>query len=62
MMTRSTTAQKIDQIDAEMQDIMVELESLISEKYEKMDSSQKAANTEAFLEFFDRIMDQINKK
>ena len=62
MMTRSATAQKIDQIDAEMQDIMVELESLISEKYEKMDSSQKAANTEAFLEFFDRIMDQINKK
>lgn len=57
-----TTAQKIDQIDAEMQDIMIELESLISEKYERMDYEQKSANTEAFLQFFDRVMGQINKK
>ncbi|WP_295052272.1 hypothetical protein [Sulfuricurvum sp.] len=58
----NATAEKIDQIDAEMQEIMIELESLISEKYEKMDCEQKSANTAAFLEFFDRIMGQINKK
>jgi len=61
MNKQCTTAQKIDQIDAEMQEIMVELESLISEKYEKMDHEQKAVNTEAFLQFFDRVMGQIDK-
>lgn len=50
----------IDQIDTEIQDIMSELESLISKKYEKMDYEQKAANTEAFLQFFDRFMAQIS--
>ncbi|ADR33731.1 hypothetical protein Sulku_1068 [Sulfuricurvum kujiense DSM 16994] len=48
----------IDQIDTEIQDIMSELESLISEKYEKMDYEQKVVNTEAFLQFFDRFMEQ----
>jgi len=49
----------IDHIDTEIQDIMSELESLISKKYEKMDHEQKMANTEAFLQFFDRFMDQF---
>lgn len=62
MNMKCTTTQKIDQIDAEMQEIMVELESLISEKYERMDHEQKSANTEAFLQFFDRVMVQINKE
>lgn len=62
MSKQITTAKKIDQIDAEMQEIMIELESLISEKYEKMDSEQKLANTASFLQFFDRVMGQINKK
>ncbi|MDP3292422.1 MAG: hypothetical protein Q8M43_10370 [Sulfuricurvum sp.] len=57
-----TTAQKIDQIDAEMQEIMVELENLISQKYEQMDYEQKSINTEAFLQFFDRVMAQISKE
>jgi ElaB/YqjD/DUF883 family membrane-anchored ribosome-binding protein len=56
------SVQIIDQIDAEMQEIMVELEHLISQKYEQMDNEQKAVNTEAFLQFFDRVMGQISKK
>lgn len=58
----NTKKQKINPIDAEMQEIMNELETLISEKYEKMDHEQQKANTELFLEFFDRIMGQINSK
>lgn len=54
--------QNTDLIDAEMQEIIIELESLISEKFEKMDSNQKVANTEAFLNFFDQCMDQIAVK
>jgi hypothetical protein len=55
------TVEKIDQIDAEMQEIMVELENLISQKYDRMDHEQKSINTEAFLQFFDRVMAQIGK-
>jgi ElaB/YqjD/DUF883 family membrane-anchored ribosome-binding protein len=56
------SVQIIDQIDAEMQEIMVELENLISQKYDRMDHEQKSINTEAFLQFFDRVMVQIGKK
>ncbi len=59
MNRQRTNSLNIDQIDTEIQDIMSELESLISKKYEKMDYEQKAANTEAFLKFFDRCMEQI---
>lgn len=54
--------ENMNQIDIEMQEIMNELENLISEKYEKMDHEQQKANTELFLEFFDRVMGQINQK
>lgn len=57
-----TGAHKMNPIDIEMQEIMSELENLISEKYEKMDEEQKSANTIAFLQFFDRIMVQIDQK
>jgi len=60
MNRQRTNSLNIDQIDTEIQDIMRELESLISKKYEKMDYEQKAANTEAFLKFFDRFMEQIS--
>lgn len=59
MNRQRTNSLNIDQIDTEIQDIMSELESLISKKYEKMDYEQKAVNTEAFLKFFDRCMEQI---
>lgn len=62
MSKQCSTAEKIDQIDAEMQEIMVELEHLISQKYEQMDHEQKMVNTEAFLQFFDRVMGQISKE
>lgn len=62
MNTKKINTPTNDQIDLEMQEIMTELESLISEKYEKMDEEQKSANTIAFLQFFDRIMVQIDKK
>ena len=62
MSKQCSTAEKIDQIDAEMQEIMAELENLISEKYDRMDHEQKTANTEAFLQFFDRVMAQISKE
>jgi len=57
-----TPAKKIDKIDAEMQDILLEAESLIAEKYEKIDYAQKLTNTDSFLRYFDRIMKQITKK
>lgn len=57
----STPAKKINKIDAEMQEIIFEAESLIAEKYEKIDYAQKLTNTVSFLHFFDRIMKQISK-
>lgn len=57
-MNQQQNSRNIDQIDTEIQDMMSELESLISKKYEKMDYEQKAANTEAFLQFFDRFIEQ----
>ncbi len=57
-----TGVHKMNPIDIEMQEIMSELENLISEKYEKMDHEQQKANTELFLQFFDRVMGQISQK
>lgn len=52
----------INKIDAEIQEILLEAENLIAEKYEKIDYAQKLTNTDLFLRFFDRIMKQITKK
>jgi len=53
--------ENIDEVDGEMQDIMVELENLISQKYDLMDYRQRMINSEAFLRFFDRIIVQIKE-
>lgn len=53
--------ENIDEVDGEMQDIMVELENLMSQKYDLMDYRQRMINSEAFLRFFDRIMVQIKE-
>lgn len=57
-----TPAKAINKIDAEIQEILLEAENLIAEKYEKIDYAQKLTNSDSFLRFFDRSMKQITKK
>lgn len=57
-----TPAKEINKIDAEIQEILLEAENLIAEKYEKIDYAQKLTNSDSFLRFFDRSMKQITKK
>lgn len=57
-----TPAKKINKIDAEIQEILLEAESMIAEKYEKIDYAQKLTNTDLFLQFIDRFIKQISKK